>query len=651
MKCCGKGTPPGTEKLHAAEQMKKNRELILLSIILITGAWLRFHKLGEISFSNDELSALTRARFDSFHDLVEKGIKVDGHPALVQTMIWFTIHYFNDDVFTVRFPFALSGVISIVLIFLLAKRWFGSATGILSATALSTLQFFVLYSQTARPYAIGLMFSLAFALCWTKFLFDERKNKWIFIAYIFSGIGCIYSHYFSFMLAGIIGASGLFFVRKNNLRTYLICNAIIVVSFMPSIPIFNQQFGYGGIGGWLPPPDRHFFSRFMDYALNGSAFLQLIVFLIFLISAGRSAKAGQWKKFHLVSLAWFFLPLIAGFCYSIWKAPVLQFSTLIFSFPFILIFAFSFVNEQWINKKIILFFSIALLVSGAYSTVFEKNYYTTNHFGVFKELAEKSKEWDMKYGSENVLKQFSLSNPEYINYYFRKLHHDPHITIYSDDEQSRYGLMTAMLDTTQSRYYAYAWTNAGHAYETTELIMEKFPVVVENDTFFNSQIILFGRGKSPLNELLISATDFETDRWDKETAKQNTEVSHSGIYSQRLDGNTEYSIAFRSMSGDLHLGENEMLKAETWFYASDSIKDASLVIAFVKNDQMLSYADMPLKNFYLRSRQWTRAFVFASMPDENCEVRIYIWNKQRETFYIDDMKVYSKKRNPVYRPI
>src|SRR5689334_21187724 len=98
--------------MEADGTLKKNYDTLLLFVILVAAAWLRFYHLGDISFSNDELSALTRARFDSFHELIEKGVKADGHPALVQVMIWCVIHQFNDDVFTIRLLFALAGIVS-----------------------------------------------------------------------------------------------------------------------------------------------------------------------------------------------------------------------------------------------------------------------------------------------------------------------------------------------------------------------------------------------------------------------------------------------------------------------------------------------------------------------------------------------------------
>jgi hypothetical protein len=628
--------------------MKNIRETILLLLILAAGAFLRFHNLGEISFSNDELSALTRARHDSFHELVDKGIKVDGHPAFVQTMIWFTIQNFSDDVFKVRLPFALAGTLSILLVFLLAKRWFGSATGLLSAAALATLQFPLLYSQIARPYSIGLFFTLALAYCWTLLLFDDRKKNWVSIAYVIACAGCIYTHYFSFMLAGIIGITGLFFLRKDTRITYLLCNIIPLLFFIPSISIFRQQFGYEGIGGWLPPPDNSFLARYIFYGFNES-WLITIFFSLFLLAVLRY-RDWKWKLFHSVSLAWYFVPLLIGYSYSVWKAPVLQFSTLLFSFPFLLIFIFSFVSDSWMPKKIITALTLSILALGTFSTVAEKKYYQTNHFGVFKELAEKSMDWDEKYGSGNVIRLFSLSNPEYLRYYFRKLDHAPGFTIYTDDERTKYGTIAAVLDTAKAAYFAYGWTNAHHAYETPVLIREKYPVVVERRIFFNSEITLFGKGNAVLDEKIISETGFEKNNWENETERQSRDVAHSGIASQKMDAQTEYSISFKTDRDKLIAGSDGLLKAETWFYPADSLYGAALVIAFVKNDALLSYSSMPLKNFYFGKSKWTRAFLYSKFPGEKCEVRIYVWNPDHEIFYIDDLSVKIAPDHGLFNP-
>jgi len=628
---------------------KKNYDYILLAIILVIALVMRFHLLGEISFSNDELSALTRARFNTFPELIEKGIKVDGHPFFVQTMIWYTIHHFNDDVFTVRFMFAVSGVISVLFLFLVGRSWFGKATGLLASAAMATLMFPLLYSQIARPYTIGLMFSLAMAYFWTKLLFDNRKRALISIGYVLTAAGCIHSHYFSFLLAGIIGVSGLFFMRKENYMPYLICNLLVILLFIPSFEIFKQQIGYGGIGNWLPPPEGSFFRRFLFYVFNESWFITILVSGIFFVSIALFFKKSGWKKFHSLSLLWFLLSFATGFLYSLCVAPVIQFSTLLFSFPFLLLFIFSFVNEAWMSRTVVITLTLVVLTAGTYSTVTETKYYTTNHFGVFKELAEKIKEWDLKFGKENVKKLISLSNPAYIDYYFKRLDHDPGIDIYTDNERVEFARLSAILDTTTATYFVYGWTNAMHFYETISLINEKYPVVIERDTFFNSEITLFGKGINEDSGLIITSTGFESDKWNHETEKQSNEQAHSGSFSEKME-KVEYGVGFKSASSELKFSSDEMLKAEAWFYSSDSIGDAALVISFTKNNEVVLYNAMLLRNFYRGKNTWTRTILFSEIPKGDYELSVYVWNPKKENFYVDDISIKAEKKSKLYRP-
>jgi len=637
------------------EQVKKNYEYFLLFVILIVGAWLRFHNLSVTSFSNDELSALTRARYDSFHDLIEQGIKTDGHPALVETMIWFIIHHFNDNVFTVRFLFALSGVVSILFIFLLARRWFGSATALLSAAALATLQFPLLYSQLARPYSIGLMFTLAMAYFWTEFLRSRpltpppRESRRTAVTYILCAAACMYTHYFSLLMAAIIGVSGLFFLNKENFKRYLVSNFIVVLLFIPHLSITKFQFAYGGLG-WLSAPKSDFLPLFIRYGFNDSRLIFYLFLGTLLVSAIIYFRKYKWKKFHSLSILWYLIPFVVGYYYSTLKAPILQNSLLLFSFPFILILAFSFIKDEWLNKTFVSLFTLIILTVGTYSTVVRKMYYTTNHFGVFKEIAEKVVEWDKNFGKENVAASFTLSDPEYLNYYFRKFNYQPKPFFYSADERMDLGKFSQFLDSTKTEYFVYGWTNWDHQYETVELIQESFPTVAENDTFYNSQIALFKRSNTPRAERVIAATDFEKDNWDKETKKQNKEVAHSGSFSQKMDAQTEYSATYHSSTEKLILRTDDMLKAEVWFNAPDSVSDAVLVISINKKGETVLWKGMPLKNFYTGKNKWQRAILCAPVLSEpNTELAVYVWNPNKKNFYIDDFKITVTKENPVYR--
>ena len=57
----------------------KNRNTLLLFFVLAISFVLHFINLKELSLSNDELSAITRARYDTFSEMIVNGVYIDYH--------------------------------------------------------------------------------------------------------------------------------------------------------------------------------------------------------------------------------------------------------------------------------------------------------------------------------------------------------------------------------------------------------------------------------------------------------------------------------------------------------------------------------------------------------------------------------------------
>jgi len=133
-------------------------DFALLAFIILVGSILRLVQFPDIPFMFDELSAVNRLSFDSLSELLEKGVKKDGHPAGVQVFLFYWSKLFGISEAAIKLPFIFCGIASIPLIYLLGKKWFSGTTGLLAAACLATLQFPVLYSDIARPYMSG-MFS------------------------------------------------------------------------------------------------------------------------------------------------------------------------------------------------------------------------------------------------------------------------------------------------------------------------------------------------------------------------------------------------------------------------------------------------------------------------------------------------------------
>ncbi len=298
--------------LSGFEPGNKKYFRLLSAIILLVAAILRLTELG-FSYSNDELSALARVRFDTFSDLVDHGFYVDGHPGGIQVFLYYWVKLFGMGEWAVRLPFALGGVFAVYFIIRLFTRWFGEITGLLTGAYVAFLEFPLLYSQIARPYGAGLLFSMMMTWYWTRLLFGEKPRKLYAAAFSLSVAACMYTHYFSFLLALIIGITGLFFLKRDRILYYILAGTGAALMFAPHIYITLNHLSIGGVGLWLTKPGNGWLWGHLSYLFNDSVALLLLTAVIMIFSLWFGRKALKLNKFHLFSLLFFILPFLTGF--------------------------------------------------------------------------------------------------------------------------------------------------------------------------------------------------------------------------------------------------------------------------------------------------------------------------------------------------
>ena len=365
-----------------------SRNNLTLVLILTVGTVLRFYNYGEIPFTHDEFSALSRLNFNSFSDLIEKGVKIDAHPAGVHVFMYYWTSFFGSAEWVVKLPFTVLGVLSIWLIYLIGKNWFNETVGLISASFITTIQFTIIYSQIARPYISGLFFSLLMVYYWTLIIKNPNK-KYIrnIILYVLSSAMCAYNHHFSLLFAVLVGLSGLFFVRKEYLIKYILAGILIFILYLPHLKIFLYQLNIGGIGGvdgWLGKPANDFFIEYIYYIFNFS--ILSIITAIILIIYGIKKRIYKNKNFksYILFTAWFILPFLIGFYYSKILNPVLQFSVLIFSMPFLFLVLFGHFKLQ--STKMNLIIVAIILITNTFSLVFEREHYKLFYHSVYEEI-------------------------------------------------------------------------------------------------------------------------------------------------------------------------------------------------------------------------------------------------------------------------
>lgn len=387
-------------KLHNASNRKL--DYILIGVIVVVAAVLRLWKLGQVPFMHDEFSALLRTRFDNFHDFIQQGIMPDSHPIGVEAFLWLWVRIFGWSEFWVKLPFALMGIGSVYLIYLIGRQWFNRKVGLFSAAFFAVSQFTVFYSQLARPYSAGLFFVLLMAWFWHKIVFETKTpTVGVYIGFALSAWACSLMQYFSIAQAGLMFLTGLFFLPKERRKAYWMSGIGAVVLFSPTLPIFYQQlFVSGSIGGWLSAPKSTFLIDFIQYTMNYSSLFMFAVGIIILLPIILGLRDKQNNPLRWAGLAWFVIIFAIAFIYSLTREPILQQSTLIFSYPFIVIVAFSLFKSRTLSPWQTALVVTVILFVGCTSLIMTRRHYDLMYHQGFDQIAAKMQEDKDKYGDQ-----------------------------------------------------------------------------------------------------------------------------------------------------------------------------------------------------------------------------------------------------------
>ena len=121
----------------------------IASVLVFVGALFRFYNYNNWSLSNDELSAITRLNYSSFSEMIEQGVRlIDMHPVGVQSFLWMWTHLFGMSEEVLRLPFVLLGILTIPLLYLTGKNFFGKFPALLATAVFVALEFPILYQES-----------------------------------------------------------------------------------------------------------------------------------------------------------------------------------------------------------------------------------------------------------------------------------------------------------------------------------------------------------------------------------------------------------------------------------------------------------------------------------------------------------------------
>ena len=607
-------------------------DYILLGVIMLVATVLRLWKLGQVPFMHDEFSALLRTRFDSFHDFIQQGVMPDSHPIGVEAFLWLWVRIFGWSEFWVKLPFALMGIGSVYLIYLIGRQWFNRKVGLFSAAFFAVSQFTVFYSQLARPYSAGLFFVLLMAVFWYKVVFGTKTTTKDYVGFALSAWACSLMQYFSIAQAGLIFLTGLFFLPKERCKAYWLSGIAAVVLFAPTLPIFYQQlFVSGSIGGWLSAPTTSFLSDFLQYTMNYSMLFMFAVGIVILLPLILGKRTKKNLPLRWAGLAWFVIIFAIAFIYSLKREPILQHSTLIFSYPFVIIVAFSLFGTRTLSPRQTAMVVAVLLFAGTSSLIMERRHFDLMYHQGFDQIATEMQQDKEQYGDKI---QFATRTEigEAAEFYQAQTDVKNRIVFNRYTELGDFNRWLS--EHKDATMLGFGWTDyASPIWETAAV--GNYPYLVEKKDWFTSRY------------LTLSKTPVDSSRYLLTTLSEEPYPFYGQEWGQ------PYFLSCDSLPTDV-----EALGIVAEVKSVDSLRNCVVVIEIhdAATDSLLLWQGLPAESsrFPGGDNILTNALNFDDAP-QGKTIKTYLWNQGHDQLILNKISYYYTQKSPVltglYEPL
>ena len=559
----------------------------------------------------------------------------DSHPIGVQLFLWGWVNLFGWSELWVKLPFVLMGIGSIYLIYIIGRQWFNRKVGLFSAAFFTVSQFTVFYSQLARPYSAGLFFVLLMAVFWYKVVFETTTTTKDYVGFALSAWACSLMQYFSIAQAGLIFLTGLFFLPKERRKAYWLSGIAAVVLFAPTLPIFYQQlFVSGSIGGWLSAPSTSFLSDFLQYTMNYSMLFMFATGIVILLPIILGKRTRQNNPLRWAGLAWFVIIFAIAFIYSLKREPILQHSTLIFSYPFVIIVAFSMAGTRTLSPWQTALVVVVLLFTGTTSLIMERRHFDLMYHQGFDQIAVEMQQDKEQYGDKI---QFATRTEigEAAEFYQAKTDVENRVVF---NRYSNLGEFNNWLSEHQDTpMLGFGWTDyVDPIWEVTAV--GNYPYLIEKKDWFTSRYLTLSKNPTEGAQYLLNELNpnpfpyFEGQEWGQ-----------------------AYSFSCDSLPKDV-----EALGVIIHFHNEVEVNQCVAVIEVhdaTTDSLVLWHSSLPENGHFLPGDHAVAdAILFSDdFTPEGKTAKAYLWNQGKKPLVVTKLSYYYTKKSPVltglYEPL
>lgn len=632
----------------------------LIIFIVFVGAVLRFWNYTAMPYMHDELSSLSRLGYNSLREVIRNGVMIgDTHPAGVQVYLYFWTMLGGNSEMWVKLPFVLSGVLSILIVYKIGCLYFDKGSALLAATMVATTQFFIMYSQIARPYSSGLLLTLLMVYFWSLYFFKKRKFKYLLFFILFAALSS-YNHHFSLLFASIVGISGLFLIKsKKELLIYILSGFSIFLLYVPHLNIFFFQLNKGGVGGWLAKPEATFLFDFINYMFHYSFWVwgAVIIIVAFLtLKKGKKVTLKNDTLKRVLFTIWFFTPIIIGYLYSVFVNPIVQYSMLIFSAPYFFILIFSFHKE--VKDHLIYAIILLLIIVNVSTLVFERKHYEVFYNQPYEELF-KTAVVENK-GTDVFIVDDCI--PYYHDFYFDKYQNQANYYTKRNAEKEISDFRKIISEIEEHTIVCHAITG-----EEYQIIKQYFPNLISLKKGFTYEIYTFSKidnNKPYFEEERIAGTKMEagTSAWGKlDIIYDSINVSYCAEVRSEKEWGPSITFNILDVAPD-ETGFIDFM-ADIKFKTPEDINDVLIVMNINDGGETLFWNARNILDYKPVHGKYEKYFFSVDLQtalgtkriSNEAELKIYIWNKSKTNFFINEIFVAKRPGNNIryalYEPI
>ncbi len=609
------------------------------TVIFLLASLIRFLPAFRYEYSYDELCGLRNSIYTNWHDLIDYGVKLDTHPILVQLIINCTVTVLGYGEFWVKLPFLLFSLAAIVYAYLFSLKWYGKTAALITASIFSFAYIFLFYAPLARMYAGGLFFSTALTYYLFEICFNENKKTKDYVLFVLFILLCALNNHLSCLYAFTCGAAGLFFQNKATLLKYLGACVAAVLLYLPHLSITMWQFAQGGIGhsqdGWLAVPDNFVLFGFLK-TLLGTGYIWM-VFLLLVGIAFAMMKQFSLNKKSVVLLILFFVNYGIIHWYSVSKAPIFQYSVMLFSAP---CFIWAMTGTIQLKPKWGTISAVVLSFVLIYQSVAEKHFFLN---AVSNQNGSQSKiycELEDSYGKGEVESYYMASQKYFVINY--ELKYKRKFNYFIGEDFKDIASFKKQLRDSKAEFIVLGEPT----HMQLEMAMEVFPNVWDKYQTLNVNYYVLSKQSGRMH----SYDEPFMDRVNKGAFKQfeinfNKERLNGTIYT--VDSLNEFCYSAKAGLKNLELEEGNVILAKVKLQSKEQLNDVSFNYSVQNSkDSTLFFGGPDTGQFYTMDSTgyWAYSEIFIGSDvkkwqRENAKITFFIWNRSKKNFTLSNFEI------------